>query len=331
MAAVQPAHVNLGARYDVEITRTPNQDNPLYPGRLERVSRSTPTTSRPASASPTRMDDESRSAIRGGFGLFYQRTSFTFQTPMFSGGRFSDSFTVQYPLNNADPGPRAGNFPTQPELANGPVVNRALFDARFPPGTLNRNIGTVRFDNPDRRTLVAPVQPRLRAPDRRDAGRRHRLHPLRAAGAVRAEGPQSGHSRYDRRHQQLVRNTPLVGAPGEFVARVETLVNDGWIDYNTVQVSMTQRQRAGFSGRVSYAYSRGRGNVSTGQADIAISQVLGDLGLENDEGPTNVDRPHILSVAGTYEVPRTRGLRVSGVYQVRIGHAVHARSTAPTT
>ncbi len=117
----------------------------------------------------------------------------------------------------------------------------------------------------------------------------------------------------------LRRNTPLVGAPGEFAARVETIVNEGYVDYNTVQLSMTQRQLGGFSGRVSYAFSRGRGNVSTGQADTAISQVLGDLNLDNDQGPTNVDRPHILSLAGTYDVPKTRGLRVSGVYQVRSG------------
>ena len=49
------------------------------------------------------MDDESRSAIRGGFGVFYQRTSFTFLTPMFSGGRFSDSFVVQFPLTTPIP------------------------------------------------------------------------------------------------------------------------------------------------------------------------------------------------------------------------------------
>jgi hypothetical protein len=311
--------VNLGARYDVEITRTPNQDNPLYPAGSNEFPLDANNLA-PRIGFTYAMDDESRSAIRGGFGLFYQRTSFTFQTPMFSGGRFSDSFTVQYPLNNADPGPRAGNFPTQPELANGPVVSRALFDARFPPGTLNRNIGTVRFDNPDRINQWS---------------RQYSLGYERQIGATLGVGVDF--IRSEQRAQlvlkdlnpgirnttvatsQLVRNTPLVGAPGEFVARVETLVNDGWINYNTVQVSMTQRQRAGFSGRVSYAYSRGRGNVSTGQADIAISQVLGDLGLQNDEGPTNVDRPHILSVAGTYEVPKTRGLRVSGVYQVRSG------------
>jgi Carboxypeptidase regulatory-like domain/TonB-dependent Receptor Plug Domain len=313
--------VSLGTRYDVEITRTPNQLNPLYgngagssdfPIDANNVA--------PRVGFTYAMDDDSRSAIRGGFGVFYQRTSFTFLTPMFSGGRFSDSFVVQYPLNNADPGPRAGNFPTTPELAGGPTVNRALFDARFPPGTLNRNIGTVRFDNPDRKNSWS---------------RQYSLGYERQLGATTGVGVDF--IRSEQRAQfvlkdlnpgirdttlatsTLRRNTPLVGAPGEFAARVETIVNEGYINYNTVQVSMTQRQRGGFSGRVSYAFSRGRGNVSTGQADTAVSQVLGDLNLDNDLGPTNVDRPHILSVAGTYDVPKTRGLRVSGVYQLRSG------------
>ena len=311
--------VNVGARYDVELTRTPNQDNPLYPAGSGDYPIDADNIA-PRLGFTYALDDESRSVIRGGFGVFYQRTSFTFLTPMFSGGRYSDSFVVQYPLNNADPGPRAGNFPTAPELVNGPTVNHALIDAQFPPGTLNRNVGTVRFDNPDRENSWS---------------RQYSLGYERQIGATFGVGLDF--IRSEQRGQfvlldlnpgirdttvatsTLRRNTPLVGAPGEFAARVETIVNDGWVDYNTVQVSMTQRPRGGFTGRVSYAYSRGEGNVSTGQADVAVSQLLDDLNLDNDEGKTNVDRPHILSVAGTYEVPKTRGLRVSGVYQVRSG------------
>ena len=143
--------LSVGARYDIEILPTPNQDNPLFAGRSGRATRWISTTSRRASASPGRWTSKARSAIRGGFGVFYQRTSYTFLTNMFSDGRFSDSFTVNFPTNNVDPGPRQGNFPTDPLLLNGPVVNHALIDARFPPGTRVRNVGTVRFDNPDRK------------------------------------------------------------------------------------------------------------------------------------------------------------------------------------
>lgn len=313
--------ISGGLRYDVEITRTPNQLNPLFgngagssdfPIDANNVA--------PRFGFTYAMDAQSRSVVRGGVGVFFQRTSFTFLTPMFSSGRFSDSFVVQFPLNNADPGPRAGRFPTTPELAGGPTTPHAAIDALFPSGTLNRNVGTVRFDNPDRENSWS---------------RQYSLGYERQVGQSLGIGVDF--IRSEQRAQfvlkdlnpglrdtttatsTLRRTNPLVGARGEFAARVDTLVNAGEINYNTVQVAITQRQRGGFSGRVSYAYSRGRGNVPTGQGDQAISQVLGDLNLDNDQGPTAVDRPHILSVAGSYDVPRTRGLRVSAVYQLRSG------------
>src|SRR3546814_10568826 len=49
------------------------------------------------------MDEEGRSALRGGFGVFYQRTSYTFLTPMFSTqARFSNSFVVQFPTRSEE-------------------------------------------------------------------------------------------------------------------------------------------------------------------------------------------------------------------------------------
>ena len=165
---------------------------------------------------------------------------------MFSGGRFSDSFTVKFPTNNADPGPRAGNFPTDPELVNGPVVDHALIDAQFPPGTLIRNVRhrAVRQSR-SAEPLVAAVQPRLRASDRRQPGVQHGFHPLAAARAASADGSQSGPpGDTTLATSTLTRNNPLVGSVGEFAARVDTIVNDGSMDYNTVQVSMTKRPSA---------------------------------------------------------------------------------------
>ena len=88
--------------------------------------------------------------VRGGFGVFYQRTSYTFLTPMFSSGRYSDSFTAMFPANNADPGPRAGTFPPTRSWPTVPSWTTRPSTRMFPPGTLNRNVGTVRFDQPDR-------------------------------------------------------------------------------------------------------------------------------------------------------------------------------------
>jgi hypothetical protein len=311
--------LNLGARYDVEILPTPNQDNPLfasdpngYPMDLNNIS--------PRVGFAWSMDEAGRSAVRGGAGIFYQRTSYTFLTPMFSGGRFSDSFTVLFPTNNIDPGPRQGNLPTNPMLVNGPVVNRTLFNEQFPPGTRVRNGGTVRFDNPDRINAYSRTY---------------------SIGYERQVGSMMGVSvdfiRSEQRNQYVLkelnplvrqgtlatnantRTNPLVGRVGEWAASVVTLEPAGSIDYNSIQVSGTKRYGNNWSARMSYAYSRGRGNVGTGQADTPVSQFLGDLNLDNDFGPTNVDRPHILTLLGTYDVPRTGGLKLSGVFRARSG------------
>jgi hypothetical protein len=113
--------------------------------------------------------------------------------------------------------------------------------------------------------------------------------------------------------------TPLVGAPGEFASSVTTPINVGWIDYTSVQVSAEKRMSRGSRMRVSYAWSRGRGNTDSGQGDSIVSQFLDELRLDTEVGPTSIDRPHIFSMNGSYEVPRTRGLLVSGVFQARSG------------
>ena len=107
----------------------------------------------------------------------------------------------------------------------------------------------------------------------------------------------------------------------------------GEINYNSIQFSGTKRYANNWQARMSYAYSRGRGNVPTGQAEVADSQFLGDLNLDNEYGPTAVDRPHILTLTGSYDVPRTGGLEVerrvprpqrNAVYTAR--HDVRQRS-----
>jgi hypothetical protein len=78
-----------------------------------------------------------------------------FATNFFSNGVLSDSFEVLFPATNADPGPSRGQLPTDPMLAGGPVVNRALLDQLFPAGTRRPNTGDVWFDNPERRLALA--------------------------------------------------------------------------------------------------------------------------------------------------------------------------------
>ena len=319
--------INVGARYDMEVLRTPNQENPMFaddpdgfPQDLNNIS--------PRVGFAWSLDDAGRSAVRGGMGVFYQRTSYTFLTNMFSAGRNSSSFTVNYPTNTFDPGPRQGNLPTDPMLINGPTVNRTLLNSQFPAGPRVKNGGTVRFDNPDRHNAYS---------------RTYSIGYERQIGATM--GVSVDYIRSEQRDQYVlkelnppVRNgtlatntisraNPLVGSVGEWTASVVTVVNAAQIDYNSVQVSATKRYMNNWQARISYAYSRGRGNTPTGQADSADSQFLGDLNLDNEYGPTTVDRPHILTLVGSYDVPRTGGLKLSGVFRARSGTPITLRNT----
>ncbi len=313
--------VNFGARYDLEILPTPNQDNPMFADDPDGYPRDANNIS-PRLGFSWALDDEAKSALRGGFGVFYQRTSYTFLTGMFgTQARFSESFTVNFPTNNIDPGPRAGNLPTDPRLANGPVVNHSQIDALFPPGTRVRNAGTVRFDNPDRvnafsrqyslgyeRQILsnASISIDFIRSEQRGQYILQELNP-----GLRNSSLATG---------SVTRTNPLIGSVGDWAASVVTLANEGYINYNTVQVSGTKRYGNGWQGRLSYAYSRGRGNTPDGQAVLTLpSQFLGELRLDSEVGPTNVDRPHILTLTGTYDVPRTGGLKVSAVYSARSG------------
>jgi hypothetical protein len=187
----------------------------------------------------------------------------------------------------------------------------------------------VRFDNPDRKNAYA---------------RQYSL------GYERQVGSNMGLSvdfiRSEQRNQYvamelnpLVRETPaltstprrinpLVGSVGDWAASVITLVNDGWANYNSIQVSGTKRYGDNWQARISYAFSRGRATSGTLQADTADSQFLGDLNLDAEVGPTNVDRPHILTLTGTWDVPRTGGLKLSGVYSARSGTPFSLRDTS---
>jgi hypothetical protein len=190
----------------------------------------------------------------------------------------------------------------------------------FPPGTRVRNGGTVRFDNPDRinaysRTYsigyerqvgaMAGVSVDFIRSEQRNQYVLMELNPLVRQGTL-ATNPNT-------------RTNPLVGTVGEWAGSVQTIEPVGEINYNSIQISGTKRYGNNWQARISYAYSRGRGNVPTGQTDTPNSQFLGDLNLDNDYGPTNVDRPHILTLTGSYDVPRTGGLKLSGVFRARSG------------
>ena len=306
--------LSLGLRYDLEVIPLRETDNPRFPDPdtypLDRNNVS------PRLGFSYAMDSTARSALRGGFGLFFQRTPFTFFDEFLGNGVFSPSFTVTFPTNNPDPGPSNGRFPTDPLLVNGPTVNRQLVNAMFPPGAVQRNNGDVFFDNPARhlpyarqytigyqrqlaRDLAVSVD--LIRSEQRELYLRRNLNP-----GLRVSTSRTGTI------QRVDRN---------FVTNVWEIGNYGFVNYNALQIEVDKRFSRGFSFRTSYTFSRGRGNTDDGQNDIISTQLLDDLNLDRGEGPIGNDRPHVLAVSGTYDVPRTGGLKISGV--------VSARSFAP--
>jgi hypothetical protein len=300
--------LSLGVRYDLEILPLPDRESIFvrstgYPVDKNNVS--------PRLGFTYAMDDQSRSLVRGGFGVFYQRTPYTYIDEVIFQSEFADSFTATFPRTGRDAGPSQGRFPTDPFLVNGPVVNRDLLAALFPSGTLQRNAGTVHFDNPNRRTPYArqysigyerqilrnmSIGLDLIRSEQRALLLRQNLNPPTRLGTSR--------------------NFRLA-YPNQAFVDVLQGVNLGFQDYSALQVTLDKRLSDGFSLRGSYSFSRGSGNTTGGTPATIFTQLGDDLRLDQMESRSSTDRPHILSLNGTVDVPRTKGLKLSGVVQYR--------------
>jgi hypothetical protein len=304
--------LSLGVRYDLEILPLPERNNPKfaseddYPVDKNNFS--------PRVGFSYAMDSRAHSVLRGGFGVFFQRTPYTYLDEVIFQGVLSDSFVVTFPANNADPGPSRGQLPTDSFLVNGPTVNRQLLNAMFPAGATRRNIGTVFFDSPDRHL---PYSRQYSVGYERQLGSRASF----SVDFIRSEQREL-YMRKDLNpglRASTARTARLVRRDPNFVQDVRENVNIGYIDYTAMQVQLEKRLSEGFSLRGSYTLSRGRGVNESGVTDNVVSQLGDDLRLDQMYGPNNVDRPHVLSINGTWDVPRTKGLKFSGVVQYRSG------------
>ena len=267
------------------------------------------------------LDQAATAVVRGGWGLYYQKTAYSNFSNLVSAGAIANSFTVSFPANNVDPGPRAGQFPTNEFLVNGPVVNRSLLNARFPTGTTTKNTGTVNFDSPDRHLPYA-----------REAsiGFEKQL-----AGNISVSADYIHMNQRDLYMQQEL-NPGLRASPTStatvtridprFTASVRELTNLGWFDYDGLQLSAHKRFSRHYQFRVSYTRAKGKGNVAApGATDLIDTQTVDpvskavSLNLDNLVGPGSQVRPHVLSMDGSVEVPYTKGLNLSGVMQYQTG------------
>ena len=303
---------NLGLRYDLEVLPMSEIDNPHfadpndYPVDRNNVS--------PRVGFSYVADSSGRSVLRGGYGLFFQRTPLGLLRNIITTGAYADSFVVNFPAQAADPGPANGRMPTDPMLVNGPVVNRALLNSLFPPGVRNRNVGVVRFDNPAR---VTPHSQQVSLGYQRQLGTNMSVSTDFIHSANRGQYLQ--HDLNPGLRRTTARTATIDRVDPNYVQSVFQVNNDGWMDYDALQAQFDKRFSDGYSFRVSYTLSRSYGNSNPGTSENITTQLLEDVRLELNEGPTAQDRTHSLSVNGMVEFPWGRGIKLSGVLRVLSG------------
>jgi hypothetical protein len=313
--------LNLGLRYDLEVTPLTNAFNPMFSNGDHAVDKN---NFAPRVGFAWKPAGSATSLIRGGYGIFYDKVTLQTTTPFVSTGVYSSSFTAQFPVNAADPGPSRGQFPTDPFLVNGPVVNRSLINALYPAGSMGRNIGLTYIDNPDR---VVPEVHQISFGYEKQVGaqmaltadfihswNRNQLITFDLNPGLRVDTSRTGRINY----------TDLNGIAGQlgiapFVNQLLTRTNDGSSEFDGLNFSLEKRYSHHWAGRISYATGYARGNAEADQTHQNMYQLLGDPRHDMNYGPLNADRAHNFVVNGRYEVPKTGGLTVSGIYRYMTG------------
>ena len=306
---------NVGLRYDLEILPLDNKFNPLLPTGTYPVDKNNLA---PRVGFAYNPGGRGTSVVRGGYGLFYDKTHLTIIDEFLRRGVYASAFTASFPVDRADPGPRAGQLPTHPLLVNGPVLNRAAIEQLYPAGTLGRNTSTVYLDNEERRV---PYTHQVTVGYQRQLGSQIAA----SADYVKTWGRDmfiyynlNPGTRTSTAATAPINYSDLLGIANQlgispFVNRVYTIENNAETEYDGLNLQLEKRYSNNWSARVSYALSSARGNTEGSGTDDNPFQLGADPRLELNEGPLPFDRRHNLVVSGRLEVPRTGGLTISGV------------------
>jgi hypothetical protein len=310
-----PLTLSLGVRWDAETSNFPQRslgdfgdiEDAEHPVDWNNIS--------PRVGFAYDLTGDGRQALRGGYGTFYQRNYLELNTDFFTGGLFATSFSVNFPNNGADPGPRNGRFPTDPFLVNGPFVTPellAMVDEAYPPGS-RQGIRGITIDNPDRRT---PYSHQASVGYERQLARDlaasvDYVHTSTRALIFTQDLNQGTRATTD--------PTSTLTRPNPNFNDIEFPVNLGSTDYDGLNFSLAKRMSSGYMYRISYALGYGRGNHNGQNRETSPFQFEQDLNLELNEGPVSRDRRHNLSISGAWAVPFLRGFEVSGVYRYLSG------------
>jgi hypothetical protein len=275
---------------------------------------------------------QGRSAVRAGYGMFYDKTLLGTVDNFFTDTKYASSFEANFPQLGPDLGPRNGQFPTDPTLMTPRVDQltpavRAYINSIYPPGSNVRNTGTVTWDDPDReqpyfhqisagyeRELVTGLG--ISVDYIRMLGRDMFLNPNvnipTGTNTVR-DGPRTFDDPFG------ILNSSL--APGEAaynnIVRLRT-TKYGYSTYDALNLSVERRYANNWSLRGAYSLSYSRG-VTAGQENTPDLQVGSDLKLDEWYGPSPTDRRHNFVMSGRMEVPKLRGLGVSGTLRMLSG------------
>jgi outer membrane receptor protein involved in Fe transport len=320
--------LNLGVRYDVHVSPLDETWNPFfddpsaYPVDRNNI--------QPRVGFAYSMNGNS--VIRGGYGMFYQKQWIErFETYIIN-PVFADSFVAAFPILQADPGPGNGRFPTDPLLVNGPTLNRTLVNQLVPPGSLNRNTGTVWLDTPDR---ILPQQHQISIGYERQLGRQ-----LSFAGDYVHMTNLDMPLRYNLNpasKQTTGRTAPITrvdiqGIAGQlglapFRSDVYIYENIGETKFDGVNLQIERRFANYWGARLSYALGYGRGNTNGIHTSPNDFQVLAERNLDLNEGPTNLDRRHTATLSGRFELPWIPGLTAGAIARFMSGQPFTIHNT----
>jgi hypothetical protein len=199
-------------------------------------------------------------------------------------------------------------------LTGGPTVNRTLLATLYPAGSVLRNNGTIWLDNPNREIPYT---------DQITAGYERQLFTTLSASAdyvhARARKQFMLQDLNPGLRTSTAPNATLVRTNPAYVAAVNQPVNAGEIDYDALEVAVVKRLASDYSFRVSYTLGYSRGNTTGAGIPASGFQVLNDLNLALNEGPTAVDRRHNLVISGQALVPKTHGLTVAWIARALSG------------
>ena len=312
--------LNLGVRYDIHIAPINAFFNPLfddpdaYPVDKNNI----------APRLGFAYDAGNNSVIRGGFGRFYERLWVNRFEPFVRNGVYASSFLIDFPLDDIDPGPSQGMFPTHPLLVNGPVLDRSLVSQFVPPG-LSRNLGSVWLDTPERpvahQDSVSFGYERELSPQvsfgvdyvrlwGRDLPLRYNLTPRVRAGTNRTDP---------------ITRVDFMGLADQlgiapFASDVWIIENNASSAYDGLNFQIEKRYADNWSARVAYTIGYARGNNDGDPNDeVNVAQVMENRNLDLLWGPSQYDRRHLLTISAQTELPGTGGVTLSAVARYMSG------------